>query len=381
MATIVTVPAAFAGGWLYKEVRVGLQAAGHEVYALTPTGLGERIHLATPEVDLDTHTQDVVNVLEYEDLRDVVLVGHSFGGMVLSAVADRAAARLARLIYLDAVLPRDGECMFDAVLPRDGECMFDALSPEARGSWEERAQQLGEGWRVPPWNPSDRRMVPMPLKPTQQPLRLTATGSRTVPGTFIHCTAKSGVDAFVPVADRARGWPVYELATGHNPLSKEADRTALLDLLLQIVQGRRRRQERREAEPASAAPRVRPTQLPDRRAVGAPAVSVLPGVCGHAVGRTRRRLVPQCPTGSGSRKAAVATLPSCARPCPHPSPGGVTASAGATDLKCAGGLPLEMGGRGHAPRHGVCTFDNLRPAQGSGGLRRRELLRAGRTTE
>jgi pimeloyl-ACP methyl ester carboxylesterase len=225
MATIVIVPAAFSGSWLYKEVRVGLQAAGHEVYALTLTGLGERSHLATPEVDLDTHTQDVVNVLEYEDLRDVVLVGHSYSGMVLSAVADRAADRLARLVYLDAVLPRDGECMFDS------------LSPEARGSWEERAQQLGEGWRVPPWNPSDRRMVPMPLKPTQQPLRLSGTGSRTVPGTFIHCTAKSGVDAFVPVASRARerGWPVYELATGHNPLSTEADRTALLDLLLQIV--------------------------------------------------------------------------------------------------------------------------------------------------
>ena len=119
MATIVIVPAAFHGGWRWKEVRVALQAAGHEVYALTLTGLGERSHLASPDIGLDTHIQDVVNVLEYEDLRDVVLVGHSYSGMVLTAVADRAADRLARLIYVDAVLPRDGECMFDACSPRD----------------------------------------------------------------------------------------------------------------------------------------------------------------------------------------------------------------------------------------------------------------------
>ena len=89
MATIVIVPGAFHGGWRWKEVRVGLQAAGHEVYALTLTGLGERSHLASPDIGLDTHVQDVVNVLEYEDLREVVLVGHSYGGMVMTAVADR----------------------------------------------------------------------------------------------------------------------------------------------------------------------------------------------------------------------------------------------------------------------------------------------------
>ena len=87
MATIVIVPAAFHGGWRWKEVRVGLQAAGHEVYALTLTGLGERSHLAAPTSVLDTHVQDVVNVLEDEDLREVVVLGHSYGGMVLTAVA------------------------------------------------------------------------------------------------------------------------------------------------------------------------------------------------------------------------------------------------------------------------------------------------------
>ena len=182
MATIVIVPGATHGGWRWKEARLALQAAGHEVYALTLTGLGERSHLATPEIGLDTHVQDVVHVLEYEDLHDVVLLGHSYGGVVVTAVADRAAARVARLLYLDALLPHDGECMFD-VLP-----------PETRASWEERARLLGEGWRYPPQNSPDWRSVPMPLKPCQQSLRLTGTGSHTVPAAYIHCTAKTDQD-------------------------------------------------------------------------------------------------------------------------------------------------------------------------------------------
>jgi pimeloyl-ACP methyl ester carboxylesterase len=225
MATIVIVPGATHGGWRWKEVRVALQAAGHEVYALTLTGLGERSHLASPDIDFETHIQDVVHVLEYEDLRDVVLVGHSYGGMVLPAVADRAAPRVARRIYLDALLPHDGECTYD---------MF---PPEVRAEEEEAARLHGEGWRIPPGAGADPRAVPMPLKPCQQPVRLTGTGDRTVPGVYVHCTAKTGWDFCAPLADRARerGWPVYELATGHSPLRAEADRTALVDLLLTLV--------------------------------------------------------------------------------------------------------------------------------------------------
>ena len=146
----------------------GAAGGGHEVYALTLTGLGERSHLATPEIGLDTHVQDVHHVLEYEDLHDVVLLGHSYGGMVVTAVADRAVDRLARLIYLDAVLPHDGECSCDV------------LSSEVRASAEERARLGGDGWRIPLTPEADRRAVPMPLKPRQQPVRLTGPGG-TVP--------------------------------------------------------------------------------------------------------------------------------------------------------------------------------------------------------
>jgi pimeloyl-ACP methyl ester carboxylesterase len=225
MATIVIVPGATHGGWRWKHVRVALQAAGHEVYTPTLTGLGERSHLASPAIDLGTHIQDVVHVLEYEDLRDVVLVGHSYGGMVLPAVADRAAARLARLIYVDAVLPDDGECALDA------------FPHSVRAAWEEAARVHGEGWRVPPTPGDDPRAVPMPLKPTQQPLRLTGTDGSAIPAVYIHCTVKPKGDHVARSVDRARewGWPVFDLATGHLPLSNEGERGLFLDLLLKIV--------------------------------------------------------------------------------------------------------------------------------------------------
>src|SRR5690242_2869175 len=107
MATYVLVPGAWLGGWCWQRVTPLLRAAGHEVYTPTLTGLGERVHLGSPETDLDTHIQDIVNVLVYEDLRDVVLLGHSYSGMVVTGVADRVPDRLSQLVYLDAIVPND----------------------------------------------------------------------------------------------------------------------------------------------------------------------------------------------------------------------------------------------------------------------------------
>src|SRR5918995_2086278 len=105
MAAYLLVPGAWLGGWAWKDVAARLRAEGHDVYPVTLTGLGERAHLATPDVDLETHIQDVVNVLFYEDLRDVVLVKHSYGGNVITGVADRSPERLRQLVYLDAATP------------------------------------------------------------------------------------------------------------------------------------------------------------------------------------------------------------------------------------------------------------------------------------
>src|SRR4029453_15904499 len=117
MAIYVLVHGGGHGGWCYQPVARLLRAAGHDVYTPTLTGLGERAHLVGPHVDLDLHIQDVVALLRYEDLHDVILVGHSYGGMVITGIADRAADRIGRLVYLDAANPVNGQSLIDVAGP------------------------------------------------------------------------------------------------------------------------------------------------------------------------------------------------------------------------------------------------------------------------
>ncbi len=117
MSTYVLVHGGGHGGWCYQPLARLLRSAGHEVYAPTLTGLGERAHLLSPDVDLDMHIRDVVAVLQFEDVHDVILVGHSYGGMVITGVADRAPDRIGRLVYLDAATPVDGQSLVDVAGP------------------------------------------------------------------------------------------------------------------------------------------------------------------------------------------------------------------------------------------------------------------------
>ena len=128
MATYVLVHGAWHGGWCWQRVTPLLRAAGHEVLTPTLTGLGERSHLANSAIDLNTHIQDVVNVLEYEDLRKVILVGHSYGGMVITGVSERVPERLTHLVYLDAFVPRDGQSLLGFV----GEPLRTAIQEQAQ---------------------------------------------------------------------------------------------------------------------------------------------------------------------------------------------------------------------------------------------------------
>jgi pimeloyl-ACP methyl ester carboxylesterase len=117
MTTFVLLHGGWHGGWCWRFVAPALRHAGHNVYTPTLTGLGEREHLARPEIDLKLHVQDVVALLEMEDLQDIVLLGHSYGGMVVTGVADRCAARISRLVYLDAFVPENGKCALDYIVP------------------------------------------------------------------------------------------------------------------------------------------------------------------------------------------------------------------------------------------------------------------------
>src|SRR5215510_9964212 len=117
MATYVLVHGGGHGGWCYQRLARLLRAAGHEAYTPTLTGLGERSHLLRPGIDLDLHIRDITAVLHYDDLRDVILVGHSYGGMVITGVADRASDRVGRLVYLDAANPVNGQSLVDVAGP------------------------------------------------------------------------------------------------------------------------------------------------------------------------------------------------------------------------------------------------------------------------
>ena len=132
MATFVIVHGAWSGGHAWRWVRPLLRSAGHEVFTPALTGLGERSHLASAQVDLETHVRDVVGVLEYEDLGEVVLVGRSYGGMVISGVADRVPQRLAQLVYLDAEVPMDGQSELDVLPRRSGLAMRKQPAPKGR---------------------------------------------------------------------------------------------------------------------------------------------------------------------------------------------------------------------------------------------------------
>jgi pimeloyl-ACP methyl ester carboxylesterase len=213
MAVFVLIHGGIQGGWAWKRVVPLLRAAGHEVYAPTLTGCGERVHLATPQIGLDTHILDVVNVLEYEDLSDVILVGHSYGGQVITGVADRAPQRLLHLVYLDACYPQPGQSCLDQW-------------PNDRATMDKHVQEHGDGWRFMPMAPQEfgvtdegdiawltAKDTPHPYKTFQDPLDFDLAAIQAIPRTYIQCIE----DQPPPVEPPAwtEGMRYHTLATCH----------------------------------------------------------------------------------------------------------------------------------------------------------------------
>jgi pimeloyl-ACP methyl ester carboxylesterase len=242
---LVLVPGACLGGWAWRAVADDLRARGHAVFPVTLTGLGDRAHLARPEVDLETHITDVINVLDYEDLEDAVLVGHSYAGIVVAGAADRRPERLNAVVYLDT-----------GPLP-DGTAIADIQPPEARAAQVRDAEEHGDGWL---WPVPDRatletgaygsaaglsdddfarvatRGTPHPLRTFSSPLRLAHDRPPGVRRAAIFC-AEGGMSVATVRALVAEGdpraalfadpdWELHDLPTGHWAMFSAPELTA-----------------------------------------------------------------------------------------------------------------------------------------------------------
>jgi len=193
MATFVLIHGGVQGGWVWERVITLLRAAGHEAYAPTLTGCGERAHLLTRDVGLEAHVQDVVNFLEDEDLRDVILVGHSYGGTVVTVVADRARDRIVHLVIVDGAQPLPGQSMLDS---------WGSDAPQEVKELDDYVQATGDGWRVVPMDPREfgvtdeddirwleKMDTPHPYKSFQDPAYYDLARVNSIPQTVIVCIA------------------------------------------------------------------------------------------------------------------------------------------------------------------------------------------------
>ena len=234
MATFVLVHGAWHGAFCWHRLVPLLTAAGHTVVAPTLAGGGERVAELHAGIDLETHVAEVTESIDPDGPRDVVLVGHSYGGMVVAAVAARRASRTAAIVYLDAFVPEDGQSLFD-------------IAPPGRpDGFREQARLHGDGWRIPAPPPEwmgdfdvdearwlAERMTPQSIATMEQPVRFGGAlpDIALAPRTFIYCVTNSPSETFAPFADRARstpGWTLHELATGHDAMLTEPDELARL---------------------------------------------------------------------------------------------------------------------------------------------------------
>ena len=233
MADFVLVHGAWHGAWCWKRILPGLWSAGHRAFAVTLTGTGERAHQLSSSVTLQTHIDDVAAVIEAEELDRAIVVGHSYAGMIITAIADRMPEHIARLVYVDAVVPQPGESW---------------SSTHPAQTQTQRREAIAATGSIPPADPSAygltgddaqwvaRRQRPQPGGVYDDPLHFDATRVASLPRTFIDCTSPA-LPTVAVMRERVRqqpGWHIHEIATGHDPMISAPD--ALLSLLLSLAQ-------------------------------------------------------------------------------------------------------------------------------------------------
>jgi pimeloyl-ACP methyl ester carboxylesterase len=242
-ATFVLVHGGGHGGWCFKRVSERLRAAGHDVYAPSMTGMGERSHLLRPDIDLDTHIADIVNLLKWEDLTNVILLGHSYGGYVIAGVADQIPASVAHLVCLDTGIPRNGQSLAGVPAVQDEYRHVRTINGVELFLWPE-TETINKYYGV--WNAEDvawmkQKLTPHPWKCFSQSIHLSNEAAlQKIPRTTI--TRPSGTPTGgppnpspVPKAVQ-RNAQVWEINTGHDMMitAPEAVTGILLDIAKQV---------------------------------------------------------------------------------------------------------------------------------------------------
>jgi pimeloyl-ACP methyl ester carboxylesterase len=225
MANYVLVHGAWHGGWCYRDTAAALRKAGHTVHAPTHTGVGQRAHLASANITLDTHIRDVVGCIESEEVDDVILVGHSYGGMVITGVADRLGAKVKSLVYLDAFVPQHEDSLIGLLrqaLPPDVAQLFvGGFRGAALAGHSGHTQPIpAEMFNVSPENRAwvDRRCVPQSLATFEMPLLLAGGGAAVKQRTYILADGwdPSPFRHFAKLYDGKPGWDVVSFPCGHD---------------------------------------------------------------------------------------------------------------------------------------------------------------------
>lgn len=234
-ATFVLVHGAWSGGWCYHKVAARRRAQGHRVFTPTLTGQGERSHLARAAVNLSLHIEDVLSVFHYEALSGVVLAGHSYGGMVVTGVADRIPERILALVYLDAFLPEDGQSLFDINIPANtqrflanaGDIGSLAVPPPPAAFFNVNAEDAA---RV------DALATPHPLGAFTERIKLSGAHKRILKRVYVHGTVLPRESPFAPFYERVKAdpaWQAHTLTCGHHVMLDEPQRvTEILQSVL-----------------------------------------------------------------------------------------------------------------------------------------------------
>lgn len=232
--TFVLVHGAWHGAWCYARVRDTLTAQGHRVFTPTLTGLGERSHLLSGDITLDTHITDVVNVIKWEELDNIVLCGHSYGGWVISGVAEQVPDRIASIVFLDAYMPNDGDSgqSIGTQFTRDG------IAAALKAGAVSRPVRPAESFMVATKKDRawvDSKLTEQPLGVSLQPIKLTGARDRVPKKTYVRATPyeNPAFDKYLETCAADPSWTTYSLPVGHDIMVDAPDRLA--EILLEVA--------------------------------------------------------------------------------------------------------------------------------------------------